>query len=640
MSNVMSLKSFSNNVKRNGFDLSFKNAFTAKAGELLPVMVKEVIPGDKFKISAQSFTRTQPLNTAAYVRMREYYDVFFVPYRLLWNRFPTFFTNLPDFHHAATLTSAGNVGSQHPFFTVADIKNYLYALDSLEETGIEDYKKQRNFFGFRRNNLTVKLLSYLGYGEFNPSGEAYPPGSGPSPGDGYTDTVLNPSPLLAYQKIYQDFYRDDQWEKAAPYTYNLDYITSDEDLHINIDYLASFISPELNMFDLRYSNFAKDYFMGQLPSSQYGSESFVPIGAGSGAFQLVQAAHPELNLGTGSLNGVGKFVTGGDVSAGYPFSSVFGSVNYIPGVENNVELYAKEGGDGLSHQVYPSFEGSINSSINFNDFGAYVDSVSAGGNLYVLALRQAEALQKWKEIAQSGKQDYRTQMQKHFGVTPSYAMSDHCHYVGGWTSNIDVNEVVNTNLSSDSYSANIFGKGVGTGKGGVDFDAKEHGILMVIYHNQPLLDWQSIGTKKLNLKTNFTDYAIPEFDSVGMQQLTQFELFGAPSGALDSSIQLGYVPRYADYKTSYDEIHGAFADSLIGWVAPLTEKWLQNYVSNVNSRYGSFQLVYEFFKVNPAILDNLFGVNANSDNDTDQFLVNAFFDVKCVRNLDYNGLPY
>ena len=32
MSNVMSLKSFSNSVKRNGFDLSFKNAFTAKAG--------------------------------------------------------------------------------------------------------------------------------------------------------------------------------------------------------------------------------------------------------------------------------------------------------------------------------------------------------------------------------------------------------------------------------------------------------------------------------------------------------------------------------------------------------------------------------------------------------------------------------
>lgn len=44
----MSLKSLRNKTSRNGFDLSFKKNFTAKAGELLPVMVKEVLPGDSF----------------------------------------------------------------------------------------------------------------------------------------------------------------------------------------------------------------------------------------------------------------------------------------------------------------------------------------------------------------------------------------------------------------------------------------------------------------------------------------------------------------------------------------------------------------------------------------------------------------
>jgi hypothetical protein len=38
--------------------------------------------------------------------------------------------------------------------------------------------------------------------------------------------------------------------------------------------------------------------------------------------------------------------------------------------------------------------------------------------LSVLALRQAECLQKWREIAQSGRMDYQTQMQKHFNVSP------------------------------------------------------------------------------------------------------------------------------------------------------------------------------------------------------------------------------
>lgn len=92
----MSLKSLRNKTSRNGFDLSFKKNFTAKAGELLPVMVKEVLPGDSFKINLKSFTRTQPINTAAFARIREYYDFYFVPYDLLWNKANTVLTQMYD----------------------------------------------------------------------------------------------------------------------------------------------------------------------------------------------------------------------------------------------------------------------------------------------------------------------------------------------------------------------------------------------------------------------------------------------------------------------------------------------------------------------------------------------------------------
>ena len=612
MSNVMSLKSFQNNVKRNGFDLSFKNAFTAKAGELLPVMVKEVIPGDKFKISAQSFTRTQPLNTAAYVRMREYYDVFFVPYRLLWNRFPTFFTNLPDFHHASGISSGGSVGDQHPYFTSLDIFNYIKRLSQLPSDGESSWQKY-NFFGFERESLTIKLLDYLGYGLFKST-------VGPDAG-----TVMNPLPLLAYQKIYQDFFRDDQWEKASPWTYNLDYITSDS-VHIPV---SSIDLEDTTMFDLRYCNWPKDYFMGMLPSSQYGEEAFVPLN-GDGSYSAASLDGYMIDGGTSTPSGNLK-----PVLQNAPYSSAAPS-NFVqdifqPAVEDpQATLLYQESSAG--HDYRPRIPASEVQKI----IGSSVAS-----RLSILALRQAEALQKWKEIAQSGKQDYRTQMQKHFNVTPSEAMADHCRYVGGWSTNLDINEVVNTNLASAEDSADIYGKGVATGQGGCSFEAKEHGVLMCIYHNMPLLDWDSFGCKRYNLKTFFTDYAIPEFDSIGMQQVFQYELM-SPTSKQDgeTKLQLGFVPRYADYKTAYDEIHGAFHDSLVSWVAPLTSTWWSTYLVNVIMRYGSAQLVYEFFKVNPVILDNLFGVNADSSVDTDQFLVNSFFDVKVVRNLDYNGLPY
>ena len=96
MANIMSQFRLSNKPRRNGFDLSRKHCFTASAGQLLPVFVEEVLPGDKFKINLDSFTRTQPLNTAAFARMREYYDLFFVPYHILWSHFPSMITQVPN----------------------------------------------------------------------------------------------------------------------------------------------------------------------------------------------------------------------------------------------------------------------------------------------------------------------------------------------------------------------------------------------------------------------------------------------------------------------------------------------------------------------------------------------------------------
>ena len=103
-------------TSRNGFDLSKKNAFTAKIGELLPVYCKEVMPGDKFKINVQAFTRTMPVSTAAYTRVREYYDFYFVPTNLLWNRYHTFLTSMGNNNQQADGIKINTVvGDQHPY---------------------------------------------------------------------------------------------------------------------------------------------------------------------------------------------------------------------------------------------------------------------------------------------------------------------------------------------------------------------------------------------------------------------------------------------------------------------------------------------------------------------------------------------
>ena len=60
-----------------------------------------------------------------------------------------------------------------------------------------------------------------------------------------------------------------------------------------------------------------------------------------------------------------------------------------------------------------------------------VDLSNLQSQFTVLALRQAEALQHWKEISQSGDSDYREQIRKHFGVNLPQSLSNMCTYIGG-----------------------------------------------------------------------------------------------------------------------------------------------------------------------------------------------------------------
>ena len=80
-----------------------------------------------------------------------------------------------------------------------------------------------------------------------------------------TSQTVNLLPLLAYQKIYYDFFSESQWEKHLAYSYNVDYWDGKSQLNL---------APE--MLQLRYANYPKDYFMGMLPSSQYGSVAVLP----------------------------------------------------------------------------------------------------------------------------------------------------------------------------------------------------------------------------------------------------------------------------------------------------------------------------------------------------------------------------
>lgn len=606
-----------NHPRRSGFDLSNRVCFTSKAGELLPVFWDIVYPGDSFKIKTQLFTRTQPLNTAAYTRIREYLDFYFVPLRLINKNLPTALMQMQDNPVQATgLSSNKVVTTDIPWIPIGSSSS-----DYASFTGFAYLRKDNppieNLLGFDSITMSAKLLMYLRYGNFLPSGsvdaqkslglsDSLDLRSSENSSTGYTSMHI--LPLAAYQKVYADFFRFTQWEKNQPYTYNFDWYSGGNVLvSLTSSSLALKYFSDDNLFTLRYANWPKDMFMGVVPDSQLGDVSIVDASGSEGTFPVGL-----VNLTDGSLRSGLLAVSGSSPSA------------------------------------KSSLDMQTSSTLSANTtYGVYAQRAAGlASSFSVLQLRMAEAVQKYREVSQFADQDARGQIMAHFGVSLSPVLSDKCMYLGGSSSNIDLSEVVNTNITGDNV-AEIAGKGVGTGQGSFSGQFDEYGIIIGIYHNVPLLDYVVTGQPQNLLYTNTADLPFPEFDSIGMQTI-QFGRFVNSKSVLwtsgvDYRVQtMGYLPRFFDLKTRYDEVLGAFRSTLKNWVAPLdpsyVSEWLQSSVTSSGAL--ALNLNYGFFKVNPRVLDNIFNVKCDSTIDTDQFLTALYMDIKAVRNFDYDGMPY
>ena len=563
-------------VHRSSFDLSSKKLFTAKVGEILPVYWQIAIPGNKYRISSDWFTRTVPVDSAAYTRIKEYYDFYAVPLRLLNRNLPTAFTQMTNYNTSAS-NSSNNAPTldKVPYTTNAMINTALLGLTT--DGNIDDV-------GLPSSYGALKLLDLLRYGSVISSSNtskaaltsAYLGRTSLSDASNpliYSSSQnVNMLPLLAYQKIYFDFFSDSQWEKHLAYAYNVDYWPG-----------VGSLGPNADMLKLRYANYPKDYFMGILPASQYGSVAVLPS---------INSSYSSSNI-----------IAAGSTS----------QVNLVnPG--NN------------SSSVSTASPNSTTSSRN----------IILNSDLSALSLRATEYLQRWKEVVQFSSKDYSDQMRAQFGITAPEYMGNHAHYIGGWTNVININEVLNTNLADNPSYATVAGKGVGSQSGHtLTYDCgAEHCIIMCVYHAVPMLDWALSGQAPQLTVTSISDFPQPAFDQLGMQAVPALNLQNGPDRSVSGS--LGYSLRYWQWKSDIDTVHCAFRPGMAyqTWAAAQTGY-------DVLTSSGTWS--YQSMKVRPQQLNSIFQPQVSGSNCSvafDQLLCNVNFQVYAVQNLDRNGLPY
>lgn len=590
-SNVMGLHGLKNKTSRNSFDLSHRNLFTAKVGELLPCFVQEVNPGDSIKLDSSYFTRTAPLQTAAFTRLRENVQYFFVPYQCLWKYFEGQVKNMTknanggDISQIATSPFANaKVSTEMPFISYTALHAYLNKLLNYVDSSANPTELSNPFLynnGCWRHAESAKLLQLLGYGNFVQQFKNF---SGSKP---YSLLHVENAPalsvfrLLAYQKICNDFYTYRQWQPYNASLCNIDYITPDSSSSMDLSSKFSSISVsdlgKSNMLDMRFSNLPLDYFNGVLPTPQFGSESVVSLSQNE------------------------------NVHTGYDDSQ-----------------WTTQDGSSLP-------TGSVTSSLS------------------IAALRQATALQKYKEIQLANDPDFESQIEAHFGIKPKHDMHK-SRFIGGSSSMIDINPVVNQNLGAGQSQDNqAVTKAAPTGQGGASFKftADTFGVVIGIYRCTPVLDYSHVGIDRTLLKTDASDFVIPELDSIGMQQTFQCELF-APTSQMtasasdkrkyDMSRTFGYAPRYSEYKVSFDRYNGAFCDTLKSWVTGFNTHIFDSDRWNDMS-YFSIS-VPQLFVCRPDIVKDIFTLQTYHDSNDDNLYVGMVNMCYATRNLSRYGLPY
>lgn len=615
MAHFTGLKALQNHPHRSGFDIGAKNVFSAKCGELLPVFWDLGLPNCTYDIDLQYFTRTRPVQTAAYTRIREYFDFYAVPIDLLWKSFDASVIQMGEIApvQSKDLLNALTVQGDIPWCNLDDLGVAVCYAGGNRSSGLVPSVVSgfESIFGYNRGDLDYKLLHMLNYG--NIVGDSTPTIGGTAnrwwnmqaPLDAAGNNLysqrfsfnlaVNLFPLAAYQKIYQDFFRWSQWESADPTSYNFDWYAGSGNVFgsgiVSAIPASNAYWKRDNMFSLRYCNWNKDLFMGVLPNSQFGDIAVVDVSGASSTPLVVSGTSQPVRVGLALQSS--------------------SSQNFITSVSKLTP------NSGLSVSVPAS---------SFN----------------ILALRQAEALQKYREITQSVDTNYRDQIKAHFGVNVPASDSHMAQYIGGIARNLDISEVVNNNLQGDGEAV-IYGKGVGTGNGSMRYSTgSRYCIIMCIYHCMPVLDYAISAPAGQLLCTSVDDLPIPEFDNIGMEGVPAVQLFNTDllksNGSIKVDSILGYNPRYFNWKTNIDRIHGAFTTTLKDWVAPIDDSFLYNKLLHTPSDGSLVQ--WPFFKVNPNTLDDIFAVKADSTWETDQFLVNAYVGCKVVRPLSRDGVPY
>lgn len=465
--------------KRNTFDMSHEVLGSGRVGTLYPVLVEKVQPNDSISLGQRMHIQLPPMATNWYGRCDVKLEAFFVPNRILmgkaWEDYFLFNNGLSTQYQPSGIVKR--------FLPIGQFSSSDFAPGS--------------------------LLNWIYGGEKLPLGESM---------------YVNPLPLLAYHKIYDEFYRCPNYTSPlfargmattyntnpgyAPYQHFGSQVTwNNSDSFINGDSIVS----------LHQRAYGKDYF-----TNAY-------LNQNGGATQMQVAVAP--------------FVTpANDGSLQY-------LVQEVQSGSNDVNL--QRSGSGTTTPV------------------------TQIGTFSIQQLRSANALQQFAERNSMAGGRYADTLVANYGTKPASAVIDRPVFLGANTIGVYGNSVyqnggstTSTNPFKDSVASKA-GDRCGAGKDSLidNFHIEEHGYIIVMCSLVPHAYYSGLishETAHLNAtglsEVGFTDlFPVPSLAGIGNQPIYLSEVNGDTDTS--GSTKYAWCERYSDFKFRNDEVKGLLVDN-------------------------------------------------------------------------------
>lgn len=585
--NVLGRPNVHTSTDRNGFDMSALQNFSSHAGLLNLCMAEFVPAGTKGKINRKVFTRSAQVAFPAFNSVREYFDFFKVPMRYLLSIWNDWKLNTNDINSSALLqTTVGSDGLIPSAAAYAPRINLASLLDNLRWTGANSSTSTK-----RVANNYYRLLDAI---------KAHPDIGG--------NNVINLFKVAAYQKVYYDHYRNTAYESNDPFAYNLDWLYTDQnsgtlgllDPTTTLGRLTA-----AKMFTMRYVNFRNDFFHNIYPSLNYTLTSNL---ANSGLNWTVPT-NVQFNLNSAALGT--QYVTKHNSVGG---QTMFGS------------------SIGSSNVVYST----------------------------VQQVRAAFALDKLLRASAYAPKHVREQFKAQFGVDISNKIGHESDRLGSFVSTVDfgeVTQVVDTAASgSPSNLGSVGGKGVGSSDWDKDISyyADEDSIIIGLHYFIPTAMYD-VTQDQWNEHLTREDFYSRMFENLGLRPIYERNLF--PYHLLNNSGVniIGFTEPYLDEKVGQDLNTGIFKESFeyvdvsssdptklasISGQSPLYA--FTTHVNNLakNDTLGaSGGVTYEYFKVDPTVMDSIFAQNFDGTPLTDQFYGLIRIKHATVKPMSVHGQP-